>query len=60
MRKRTRATTALAAALATVMCVPAIAQAAKVTVTGDAGSPVALTPGADEDPQHGRGAGRDV
>lgn len=46
MRARLRATTALTAALTVALALPAMAQAAKVTVTGDAGNPVALTPGA--------------
>lgn len=46
MSKGRRATTALFAALAAWTMAPAIAQAATVTVTGDDGTPIAMSPGA--------------
>ena len=45
MRTRTRAIVAGAPALAAALALPAAAQAAGLTVTGDSGNPVALTPG---------------
>jgi hypothetical protein len=46
MRTRARAAFAALPALAAVLATPAMAQAASLTVTGDNGNPVALTPGA--------------
>jgi hypothetical protein len=45
MRTRTRATIAVAPALTAALALPGAVQAASLTVTGDDGTPVELTPG---------------
>ncbi len=52
MRTRSRAMTALLTLLAAAFAAPAVADAATVTVTGDDGNPIVLSPGAPVSIRH--------